>query len=91
MRFIPSNYKDIMASSPNPQPEPIVEHIPLEDMEGEMVISQCKTIVEKATEIIKMMKPETQLEAWVQSKITVADDYIGSVYDYLKSNPGSKE
>jgi len=91
MRFIPSNYKDIMASSPNPQPEPIMEHIPLEDMEGEMVISQCKTIVEKATEIIKMMKPETQLEAWVQSKITVADDYIGSVYDYLKSNPGSKE
>jgi hypothetical protein len=60
-------------------------------MEGEMVISQCKTIVEKATEILKMMKPETQLEAWVQSKITVADDYIGSVYDYLKSNPGSKE
>lgn len=91
MRFIPSNYKDIVASSPNPQPEPIVEHIPLEDMEGEMVISQCKTIVEKATEIMKMMKPETQLEAWVQSKITVADDYIGSVYDYLKSNPGSKE
>jgi hypothetical protein len=91
MRFIPSNYKDIMASSPNPQPEPIVEHIPLEDMEGEMVISQCKTIVEKATEILKMMKPETQLEAWVQSKITVADDYIGSVYDYLKSTPGSKE
>jgi len=80
-----------MASSPNPQPEPIVEHIPLEDMEGEMVISQCKTIVEKATEILKMMKPETQLEAWVQSKITVADDYIGSVYDYLKSTPGSKE
>jgi hypothetical protein len=91
MRFIPSNYKDIMASSPNPQPEPIVEHIPLEDMEGEMVISQCKTIIEKATEILKMMKPETQLEAWVQSKITVADDYIGSVYDYLKSTPGSKE
>lgn len=91
MRFIPSNYKDIVASSPDPQPEQIVEHIPLKDMEGEMVISQCKTIVEKATEIMKMMKPETQLEAWVQSKITVADDYIGSVYDYLKSNPQSKE
>jgi len=91
MRFIPLNYKEIVANTPNPQPEPIVEHIPLEDMEGEMVISQCKTIVEKATEILKMMKPETQLEAWVQSKITVADDYIGSVYDYLKSTPGSKE
>jgi hypothetical protein len=91
MRFIPSNYKELFENKPTPQPEPIVEHIPLEDMEGEMVISQCKTIVEKATEIMKMMKPETQLEAWVQSKITVADDYIGSVYDYLKSNPQSKE
>jgi len=91
MRFIPANYKELFENKPTLQPEPIVEHIPLEDMEGEMVISQCKTIVEKATEIMKMMKPETQLEAWVQSKITVADDYIGSVYDYLKSNPQSKE
>ena len=55
MRFIPSNYKELFENKPTPQPEPIVEHIPLEDMEGEMVISQCKTIVEKATEIMKMM------------------------------------
>ena len=60
MSFIPSNYKDIVASSTNPQPEQNVEHIPLDDMEGEMVISQCNTIVEKATEIMKKMKPETQ-------------------------------
>ena len=91
MRFIPSNYKDIMASSPNPQPEQIMEHIPVEDMEGEMVISQCKAIVQKANEILGMMKPETQMEAWVQSKITLAEDYIGSVLDYLKNNPSSKE
>jgi hypothetical protein len=91
MRFIPSNYKDIIASSPNPQPGPIMEHIPLEDMEGEMVITQCKAIVEKATAILGMMKPETQMEAWVQSKITLAEDYIGCVHDYLKNNPKSKE
>jgi hypothetical protein len=60
-------------------------------MEGEMVISQCKAIVQKANEILGMMKPETQMEAWVQSKITLAEDYIGSVLDYLKNNPGSKE
>lgn len=91
MRFIPSNYKDIIASSPNPQPKQIVEHIPLEDMEGEMVISQCKSLIQKANAILEMMKPETQLEAWVQSKITIAEDYVGSVHDYLKNNPKSKE
>jgi len=37
------------------------------------------------------MKPETQMEAWVQSKITLAEDYIGCVLDYLKNTPGSKE
>lgn len=91
MRLIPTNYKEIIANSPNPQPTPIVEHIPLEDMEGEMVISQCKSIVQKANEILEMMKPETQMEAWVQSKITLAEDYIGCVLDYLKNTPGSKE
>jgi len=91
MRFIPSNYKDIMASSPNPQPEPIMEHIPLEDMEGEMVISQCKSIVQKANEILGKMKPETEMEECVQSKINLTEDYIGCVLDYLKNTPGSKE
>jgi hypothetical protein len=80
MRFIPRNYKNL-----------INEHIPLHDMEGEMVITQCKAIVEKANAILAMMKPETQLEAWVQSKITLADDYVGCVHDYLKNNKNSKE
>jgi hypothetical protein len=31
-----------------------------------------------------MLSPDMELEAWVQSKITKAADYISSVHDYLK-------
>jgi len=37
------------------------------------------------------LQTNTQLEAWVQSKITKAKDYLVSVRDYLKSNPDAKE
>jgi hypothetical protein len=33
-----------------------------------------------------MLKDDTQLDAWVQSKITKAADYIGTVHDYLMTN-----
>jgi hypothetical protein len=67
------------------------EHIPLNDMEGEMAIAELKGIVEYANEILGMLKPDTQLEAWVQSKITKSKDYLDSVADYLSRTPGSME
>lgn len=67
------------------------EHIPLDDQEGGMVQSQMKSIIEKANDILGMMQQDTQLEAWVQSKLTKAEDYISAVRDYLKNTPNSKE
>ena len=67
------------------------EHIPLDDQEGGMVQSQMKSIIEKANDILGMMQQDTQLEAWVQSKLTKAEDYISAVRDYLKNNSDSKE
>jgi serine protease inhibitor len=67
------------------------EHIPLDDQEGGMVQSQMKSIIEKANDILGMMQQDTQLESWVQSKLTKAEDYISAVRDYLKNNPTSKE
>jgi serine protease inhibitor len=67
------------------------EHVPLDDQEGGMVQSQMKSIIEKANDILGMMQQDTQLEAWVQSKLTKAEDYISAVRDYLKNNPNSKE
>jgi serine protease inhibitor len=67
------------------------EHIPLDDQEGGMVQSQMKSIIEKANDILGMVQQDTQLESWVQSKLTKAEDYISAVRDYLKNNPTSKE
>lgn len=69
----------------------INEHIPLDDKEGEMAMSELNSIIEYANEIVKMLKPETQMEAWVQSKITKAKDYLDAVADYLKHTDGALE
>jgi len=69
----------------------LLEHIPLDDEEGGMAVGELKTSAEAANEIAGMLQTNTQLEAWVQSKITKAKDYLVSVRDYLKSNPDAKE
>lgn len=71
--------------------ETINEHIPLNDQEGQMATSELNSVIEYANEILKLLKPETQMEAWVQSKITKAKDYLDSVADYLKHTDGALE
>ncbi len=53
--------------------------------EGDMAISQLKTIVRHSEMLLSMLKPETDLPEWVQSKITLATDYIQTSHDYLMS------
>jgi hypothetical protein len=69
----------------------INEHIPLNDKEGEMAMSELNSVIEYANQILQMLKTETQMEAWVQSKITKAKDYLDSVADYLKHTDGALE
>ena len=57
------------------------------DTEGQMAIGELKVLAQKAQELANMMKDDTQLEAWVQSKITKAKDYISSVHDYMNGKP----
>jgi hypothetical protein len=61
------------------------------DPDGEMALSQLKNVVDRATALMKMIQPNSKLEPWVQSKITIADDYVTSVHDYIKNTPGSVE
>lgn len=67
------------------------DYTPKNDYEGEMAGSELRNIIDNAKDIESMLKPTTKLEAWVQSKITKANDYINSVRDYLKNTPGSVE
>ena len=53
--------------------------------EGDMAITQLKTICRNSEHLMKMLKPDTDLPEWVQSKITKAEDYISTAHDYLMS------
>lgn len=64
-----------------PNQESIKEEV---DYEGEMAKSELYRIIENAEELFGMLDDDTQLEGWVQSKITKAADYLNSVTQYLK-------
>lgn len=55
------------------------------DHEHSMARSQLETINSAVKRLRKKMKGEGNLEAWVQSKITKAADYIDTVADYVDS------
>jgi hypothetical protein len=54
------------------------------DEEGRMAKRQLSDIAEYAAELSQMLNDETQLEAWVQSKLTKAADYIKTVKHYVE-------
>jgi hypothetical protein len=53
--------------------------------EGEMAVTQLKTIMRHAEALQAKMQPDTNLPEWVQSKITLATDYMQTAHDYLMS------
>ena len=66
-----------------------------QDHEISMARGELEAIADKATQLASMLKDKSDegnpLEAWVQSKITKAKDYINSVSDYLMYNPDMKQ
>jgi len=54
------------------------------DEEGRMAKRQLADIAEYAQDLSQMLNDETQLEAWVQSKLTKAADYIKTVKHYVE-------
>ena len=54
------------------------------DYEGEMAKSELRNIIQNAEELFNMLDEDTQLEAWVQSKLTKANEFLDSVNQYLK-------
>lgn len=55
------------------------------DHEHSMIRSQLSTIDSAVKRLRKKMKGEGNVEAWVQSKITKASDYLDSAADYVDS------
>jgi hypothetical protein len=54
------------------------------DLEGRMAKRQLSDIADYAAELSQMLSDETQLEAWVQAKLTKAADYIKTVKHYVE-------
>ena len=65
------------------------------DHEVSMARGELEAIADKATQLASMLQSKSDegnpLEAWVQSKITKAKDYINSVSDYMTYNPDMKQ
>ena len=55
------------------------------DYEGQMARTQLQTTMRNCKDLIDMVKDDDNMPEWVQSKITLAQDYITTVRDYLQS------
>ena len=55
------------------------------DYEGQMARTQLQTIYRNSKDLVDMLSNDENMPEWVQSKITLAQDYISSVRDYLQS------
>lgn len=55
------------------------------DYEGKMAKAQLLSIAKNARDLYMSMDDNTQLKAWIQSKLSKAEDYISSVRTYLDS------
>ena len=59
-----------------------------EDHEGSMAKRQLHQLAKYSNDLSMMLDDNTQLEGWVQSKITLAQDYIAKVKHYLEYELG---
>lgn len=55
------------------------------DYEGDMARGQLQSIINNSQRVHDMLEDNDNLPEWVQSKITLAEDYISTVANYLMS------
>ncbi len=51
------------------------------DYEGEMARSELKSLIANAKALLTMIAQDSEIQAWQQSKITKAADYISAVHN----------
>jgi hypothetical protein len=50
-----------------------------------MAVNQLRTIMHNAQEMIELIGDKADLPEWVESKITLAEDYVMTVANYMRS------
>ena len=61
------------------------------DREGEMAQDQLKTAADAANELRSILDSDENLPEWIQSKITMAMDYLDTARDNMKSREDDEE
>lgn len=61
------------------------------DDESDMAHSQLISVKNNTVKLLNIIDADEQLDAWVQSKLTKAQDYLQSVYDYLNGEEAIEE
>ena len=84
------SYREIFTEAYNKTKQSVVKEED-KDHEISMARGELEAISDKALKLSSMLQGKSDegnpLEAWVQSKITKAKDYINSVADYMEYNP----
>jgi hypothetical protein len=62
----------------------LLKEIHHDEGEGRMLKAQLLSIMENAEKLYHMIDEHDELEDWVQSKITVAEDYLTAVHGFMK-------
>jgi hypothetical protein len=60
------------------------------DEGGEMAMGQIMAMHDKLSSLQKFVNGDSEIEPWVASKITLADDYLNSVSEYMQYNEGNE-
>jgi len=61
------------------------------DEGGEMALGQVMAMNDKIARLQNFINGNSEIEPWVASKLTLADDYLTSVADYLQFNEGAEK
>lgn len=62
-----------------------------DDHEGEMARGQLETICNQAKQLLEKLPEDAKLEAWVQSKLTLAAEMMDVVAHYLQDEAGDDQ
>lgn len=81
MKINETKLKKIIQEEMDMIDQPYFDHV---DSEGGMAKSQLYKMAKYAMMLHDALEDDTQLEAWVQSKITMAAEYVSKVKHYLE-------
>ena len=85
MKINETKLKKIIQEEMDMIEQPYFDHV---DSEGGMAKSQLYKMAKYAMMLHDALEDNTQLESWVQSKITIATEYMSKVKHYLEYEMG---